>query len=330
MIISTYECWGGVMRNFLLGMCLGLPLVGCSIHPQTEDFSREYLPDIVYRVRCETRDAIRAVLPTDHHDPHYSLHGSGITFDFEFTLTEDDNGTTKGGVQIPISLGTFTIGWDAGLLKQRKSVLKVIVSDAFKTLLTLKGCDAPERANFKYPITGHIGIEDAMRNFVTLYRQNTGLFTEFSDDLTFKTDIKASVKPEVRLMPKINRLITAEASVVLQRVDSHKVKLSFDPPDPVKPELTEAEKEKVQLKTATRFLLIDPQGKAIDPRTLGGGAIQPFATPEAAPPNVPTPPRPSAPRPATTREIEQRSLDRFRQNEDRRFQQQILEQLRRQ
>jgi hypothetical protein len=312
---------------------LSAVLAACAIHPQTEDFSREYLPDIVYKIRCETRDAIRSTLPHDASSPLFYLNGSGMTFDFEFVLTENDDATSNGSVQIPISLGSFTIGWDSGLKKQRQTTLNVTVSDAFATLLTLQGCDAPSRPNYKYPITGSIGVEDSMKNFAKLAKQNTGLFTEFSDELKFTTDLKASIKPSVKLTPKVGRQITADAAVTLQRIDVHKVKLSYSPPALI--QLSDDERRK---KKATIVMLIDPKGKPVDPRAIGSGGTVPFIQPEAksAPPggaDVPAKkkartltPAPSAS--PSTKEIEQRSYERFLENESRRTNQQILDLLR--
>lgn len=345
------------MKTVMTAIAGLLFLTGCSIHPQTEDFSREYLPDIVYKIRCEARQAIIDVIPTDPSDPWSYLHGSGVTFDFLFTLTERDDATTLGGVTFPVTYGAFRIGWDAGLKKERVTTLAVNVTNSFKKLLALDDCEPAARKNIKYPITGNIGLHETLTNFANLARQNTGLFKEFSDQLKFTTDVYASVNPSVRLVPSVGRLITAEGTLKGQRIDVHQVKLSFLPaehPNDKKNRIARLKADYEEARTLRlseleaekrlpdRVMIVDPQGRPIDPRA-SAPAVKPGTEPQiqSAPPVSDVPQKsqrapakaqraPAAqPKFDSSSDIERRTYDNFRDNEARRLDQQLLEELRR-
>lgn len=355
--------WVCVMRQVIASIVVSIGLAGCSIHPQTEDFSREYLPDIVYRVRCEARQAILDVIPSDPNDPWSYLRKSGVTFDFQFTLTERDDATTFGGVTFPVTYGSVKIGWDAGLKKERVTTLAVNVTNAFEKLIALPDCEPSARRTFKYPITGNIGLKETFTNFATLARQNTGLFKEFSDQIRFTTDVYASVNPSVRLVPQVGRLVTAEGTLKGQRIDVHQLKMAFSPaehPDSRKATIAKLKADylaarelrlselQAEKDIPERVIILDPDGRPIDPRgpAVSGGGPK-GASPQSdgqeksgdqppersrasrtAPPVVRTLPR-ALPKFESPSDIERRTYDNFRENEQRRFDQQLLEELRR-
>lgn len=121
------------MRILYIFLLAAIPLNGCAIHPRTEDFSREMLPDIIARIRCETKAAIESVFP----NPHDPLRGTAIVYAFEFTMTENNDATSKGSIKIPVTLGALTIGWDGGLTKSRETLQKITVGNDFPRLLAL-------------------------------------------------------------------------------------------------------------------------------------------------------------------------------------------------
>ena len=106
------------MRRFVLTAVLcASGLTGCAIHPQTDDLSRDSLPEIVMKIRCEAKAAILQVFPdeTDY------LRSTSVGFKFEFTMKENDDLGSNGTVKIPISFGSFTMGWESGLQKERRT-----------------------------------------------------------------------------------------------------------------------------------------------------------------------------------------------------------------
>ena len=137
------------MRKFVAGamVCASL-LSGCAIHPQTEDLTNDALPDIVMKIRCEAKTAILELFPDEKDD----LRWTSIGLKFDFTMRENNNLTSNGSVRMPISFGTFTMGWDAGLRKERRVQQTFGIGDNFNRLAGLP-CEkvAPGRNSSSSP-----------------------------------------------------------------------------------------------------------------------------------------------------------------------------------
>ena len=229
-------------------------LSGCSLHPNTQDFSRSMVADIVFHVQCEANRAIQTALNDENlftalqdtieadkefrNAPEVQLSDiqkfrkhllkTALNLNFQFIITEDNDLTSKGGVTIPIVEGAFTIGWDAGTNKQRKTDQTVKFSDTFKELTNLQCEQREPRRNYLYPVVGQVGLQDTFDNFVKIAaRQRGSEMSGFSDQIIFDTLIRGSVTPSVRLVPAAGRLITANLNAAAMRNDRHFVTLTF-------------------------------------------------------------------------------------------------------
>lgn len=243
------------MRKFSIGiLAISFSLSGCSIHPDTQDFSRDMTADIVFHVQCEAQKAINTALeyerldyaltylkktnprafgPVDSYKDFreaFKTHllNTGLTQNFIFTLTENDDLTSEGAVKIPISTGSFTLGWDAGAEKQRKTTQTIEFNNSFKELQSLNCTMDDRRKNFIYPITGDIGLQDTFNNFIRIAARQVGTdLSAFSDAVEFKTLLNGKISPSINLVPSAGRLITASADLNLKRTDQHEVTLTF-------------------------------------------------------------------------------------------------------
>lgn len=194
------------MLRLLLVSAFGLAmplLAGCSTHPLPGDFARKSTFDIVKHMRCEIQKGVEAAtFPRDVH-----LHQVAVGFDFVFTIQEDANanaGTLK--FFNPVSGGGFKLDFDAGTSASRKNTRSFRVVDRLHNFAKEPGCDeASQRANFAYPITGRIGLDEIVTTFAKL-RSMTG-FEELkdpasglmSDKLEFTTKFTAGVAPNLTI-----------------------------------------------------------------------------------------------------------------------------------
>jgi hypothetical protein len=271
------ELSGEPMR--LMNLCGVLAVSGmasaCAIHPLPEDFSRSTTFDIVQKIRCEARDAVGDVALTPKGKLSYSsawgpsnhspltvgvtrawlspgLQYAAIGYTFRFTITEGDNGSASGLFQFPFSNGTFSLGVSAGEDKKRKNDRSFDLVEDFAQLLADRTLVCgPEGKNWKYPITGEIGLREVIETYVRLSGLN--IFTkpssssgsggggssggttkvrdiyEFTDDLTFTTTYNASVSPAVTLKPVPHdfRLVSASGTFGGIRQDIHNVTLAL-------------------------------------------------------------------------------------------------------
>jgi hypothetical protein len=295
------------MRKFSLFpvvICVGLS--GCSIHPQTEDFSRSAVPDIIAAIKCEAQQAILAEIP----DPRSYLIKTGLGLAFFFEMTESNDRTASANFTFPLSEGIFRIVAGAGLEKERKSTQRLTTADTFGDILELECHGGDQPPNYVYPITGNIGLGATFRNYVRIMQQHEdeSLLGEFNDEVQFTTAIGKSLTPSIDLRPVSGRLIDARLTLADQRVDVHRVRLSFTVPS------TEFQETAAQLKARKARLrelarieeerripslvqLLDKNGNVIDsfdddgrPRVAPSGVretptprarVQPPAAPEA-------------------------------------------------
>src|SRR5262245_65512090 len=93
----------------LLVVCLAPFALGCSIHPLPDDVTRSATNAIVQQVRCEAKAAV-----LEYGD---RLGNAGIAYEFEFDVTEHDNGSGNFTLSHPFSKGVFSLTGSAGTEK---------------------------------------------------------------------------------------------------------------------------------------------------------------------------------------------------------------------
>jgi hypothetical protein len=249
-------------------------LSGCTIHPLPEDVTGVSTYHIVRQIRCETRDTIRNLViawlgrsqdarlrelglqyqrdPQSIRTFHYNLfkgpqfvrvrqmiklfYDTGIAYNFDFDIFEDNNLSTDVSFLKPLTNGKFTLGINAGAKRKRENHRVFTVTDTFSHLLTKvpeSYCEGFIReANRVYPITGRIGVDKIVTDFIdlTLFGELAGskdkpLLPTMVDTLTFTTAITASVTPKVEFTPvgKAFQLASASLTGLADRTDIHQV-----------------------------------------------------------------------------------------------------------
>jgi hypothetical protein len=160
---------------------------------------------------------------------------TGIAYNFSLDMTEiNDFGANVNLIQT-LTGSTTTLGLGGGVDRLRENKRTFTITDDFKGLLNLKPrtyCDEHLAAseNPIYPITGRIGVELFVREFVRV-----ALFTNLKDDkdydgaptmvdtLLFNTFVSGSVSPKVVFSPVGRAFQVADASftAVASRRDIH-------------------------------------------------------------------------------------------------------------
>ena len=309
------------MRTTILAIGAVACLSGCAIHPDTEDFSRDILPVIVHKVRCEAQDSILKVIP----GPGHPLMDTVIVYEFEFELTENNDASVGGAFVIPINWGALTIGYSAGGARERQTTQKVKFADEFNEIVKLD-CGPLPRRNYKYPITGAIGLITTFENYVTMAHAKKGDdLQDFTDEIKFTTTLSASLKPSVELAPRVGRKISVDAELSVQRKDQHKVVLGFDAPT-TPAQAAAAQRRKLAAlrwdrSVPLRVQLVGRDGQPIDPRTVDKDAI-----PQVAPGGPPPPAGPPAASSSSDRK--RRAIEKFDYNQQIYRDRRILERLR--
>ena len=137
----------------------------CATHPIPDDVTRDSTLNIVKKIRCEARKAI------EEHDPKRVFDAIEIAYNFKFTITENNNAGGSAIFSLPFTNGTFTLGIGAGEDRQRSGERNLLMAETFKDL---RGEDCrvqADRENWKYPITGTVGLKETIGTFVGLLQR---------------------------------------------------------------------------------------------------------------------------------------------------------------
>lgn len=252
-----------------------LILPGCAIHPLPEDVAPLNTVEIVEHIRCETYAALRhqiviafegsqrpeardigrmikddPSLPLEKFrnkttllDPVYqkrvaAFRTTTIGYGFRFNITEQDVAKSELNFGVPWNpLSNFTLKAAGGIDKKRANTRRFFKVDTFEELLLSKDClnKTLNAANFAYPITGTIGLDGVVDDFVKLTTRGARSegdskdVKNFSEQLTFTTEISGSITPKVKVAPVTDRFKLADASGELsaKRTDVHELTLTF-------------------------------------------------------------------------------------------------------
>jgi hypothetical protein len=195
-------------NSFRVGViAIALALGGCAIHPLPDDVTGVSTNDIVRKIRCEARDAVRAKLvawlvsrgnderaraigaelssgamsldtfSTKGFAPSTVLYinyfsQSVIAYNFTFDMTELNNLDATVDLISPLKRGPFTAALGAGIDRTRENTRTFTISDSFHRMVYEihdDYCDGfTHEPNYIYPIAGKIGIAEMIDTFVDL------------------------------------------------------------------------------------------------------------------------------------------------------------------
>jgi hypothetical protein len=167
---------------------------------------------------------------------------TAIAYVFTFDMTvERDNGFSFNFLNVFQSGNKGTLGVGAGVNLSRNNTRTVPIADTFGDLyanVSNAYCDNElKEANYLYPITGKIGMDEQISDFVDNSVLNhlsgkdgssSGPATE-SDNLNFETVVSGSVSPKI-VMAGGNGLADASFSGSITRTDKHRVTIGLSLP----------------------------------------------------------------------------------------------------
>ncbi len=175
----------------------------------------------------------------------FLINNATLTMQLDFDIKEKNDNSATGSITWPIHFGTISLGFDAGLDKNRQAIRIVKTTSLFGELADTAELDCsgqysdPEDFHARpYPITGNVGIDEFVSQYFEIVR-STRLVTAsegdtFTDTLTFTTKVNGGLKPSLELKPMHPSLVTASMDLKAEREDVHKVSLQIKPyvPEP--------------------------------------------------------------------------------------------------
>ena len=176
------------------------------------------------------------------------FYDTGIAYNFDLTMTENNDLSTELSFLKPFTEPVFTLGVEAAAKRKRSNNRIFTVTDTFSYLLTKLNVDVRgyrycngqiAGPNYVYPIAGRIGIDRMVHDFVelTLFGNltepdaapgKTGAPT-MVDELAFTTTLSGSVNPLVVFTPVTSAFQLTRASLTAgaERSDIHKVSVGL-------------------------------------------------------------------------------------------------------
>ena len=247
----------GICWLLLCTTCLGF--FGCTIHPIPYDVPGYRTIDIVKKIRCEAQRALAKFLPEDAK--RLAVYDEmSIAYQFTFTITENNKLGADASFKMPVSTGTFTLGISSGVEKERLGQREFTFVDKFKEARQQSVCVLEATGpDYKYPITGTIGLEEVIKTYLELQavglgdrpgivfdtRGGTALAArargaaqkqdkgtvDFAETFEFTTTIRGSASPKVELKPVGSGLALASASgsLSVDRTDKHALLITLSP-----------------------------------------------------------------------------------------------------
>ena len=216
------------MKSFKVFLLLTVPelVSACAIHPLPENFSRSSTYDIVQKIRCEARGAIVEIALSDtgrsQIEPFLSeplvkteakqvrterarrllvpaMQRAAIGYSFRFSITEDNDASGSARFEFPFSNGSFALGLSTGEDKRRKSDRSFdLVEDFAQVLADPTLHCGPGGEDWKYPITGDIGLEEVIKTYVRLADLQIFPQPRRSNDASGAADDQLGVGPSGR------------------------------------------------------------------------------------------------------------------------------------
>lgn len=191
-----------------------------------------------------------------------NMQDSAIGYSFKLTMSETEGASGSGTFTFPFSTGKFLLGVSAGEDRERKNERSFEIVESLPEIMADQKLDdcLVEAPNWKYPITGSVGIKEIIKTYSELQsigpafaRQakkqkrteeagdkqgkgsqesmssGGGSDIAFTEDLTFTTSYGGSLQPSIELNPVTHdfRLTKAAASFGGARKDIHKMTLTI-------------------------------------------------------------------------------------------------------
>jgi hypothetical protein len=194
-------------------------------------------------------ESIRRFSPARFPGPRYievrrlinAFADAGIAYNFDLTMTEDNNLTTDINLLRPLTNSATKLGISAGAARKRNNHRVFTLTDTFRYLvlfLPTEYCDGQiVHANYIYPITGRIGVDRLVHDFVamTLFGNLGGAQAQpsgpptMADTLTFTTRVNISATPRVEFTPVDTSFQLANAQLMAEaiRTDMHEVSVAL-------------------------------------------------------------------------------------------------------
>ena len=214
---------------------------GCSVHPIPDDVTRISTADVVKSIRCEVLAGLESFSPNQMATAAPIVRATTIGYEFTFDITEGNG--AKGADDGPFlqfaNGGKVKLDLTGHATLHRHNFRKFTIIEPLLDLAKddnrARCSDRTTRANWTYPISGKIGMDELVRTYLKLEmlseldetKKAGGPFTNvvFADELQFTTNLGVGSTTTLVLDAVVGSLKVTNASINVgaSRDDIHKV-----------------------------------------------------------------------------------------------------------
>jgi hypothetical protein len=174
---------------------------GCATVPELPDNERLPLDAVVQNVRCEITHALSAT------SQHYAwLRNSAVGFQLTLRAEERSEGSADTAFVFPISNGSFTIGFTAGLAERAIAKSELYMAAAYKDF-SLASCPPPNTHPTDSKLTGDLGLGEWLQRSAAAIESSTiGTVikgerdTYIAHQVEFVVTVSGSVSPRFNIV----------------------------------------------------------------------------------------------------------------------------------
>jgi hypothetical protein len=138
--------------RFLGGLLVCAALSGCATVPQLPDNDRLPIDAVIRNVRCEITQALSSA-----SDEYVWLRNSAVAFQLTLKVEEKGDGSADTAFTFPISNGTFTIGFTAGLAEKALAKSELYMASKYDDF-DLQECPNAKFGPTDSALTGELGL----------------------------------------------------------------------------------------------------------------------------------------------------------------------------
>jgi hypothetical protein len=200
------------VRNLTIG-CVGLAAASCAAIPPFHHYQYAKISDVLIATECELEYALRSILA---QYPRYTwIRNQVVTASFTLNAVQVGDVGTEANLVIPITHGTFNLGFDAGI-KGTNSRLTKITVDYETNKLDISRCHMSS-------LVGELGLKEWLVRSAIELKKADETPTAMNYSIEFVVLAVAGIEPGVGIAKLSGHQFGATGRLAGSREDTHRL-----------------------------------------------------------------------------------------------------------
>lgn len=194
-----------------------LQLTGCSSLPDLPDNDQVNIADVLYSIRCQLAESVQM------YRPYYPwINNWAASTKLQLKVVETGEKSGGANLVIPITNGTFTIGFNAGLTQKASRTATV------EATFDLKDIDCPDLSKNENPpryVQGSLGLGEWIQRVTVALESSQILPSSLGYSTNFTLKANGNLMPSFSVIPG-DRRFGANLKLSGEREDAHSLTIT--------------------------------------------------------------------------------------------------------